>query len=388
VAALVRHPLIDEILDARREYARGERAAFEGYRNHAHRVYNFARSISSLSPQDEDKVAIAAAFHDLCVFDGLDYLEPSIEEAARYLRQTGREAWDREVALMIAFHHRVRPYRAEHARLVEPFRRADWNDFTMGLVRAASHGTCARPPRPNFRSPISSRRQSSDWRWDGCRAIPSARHRFSGVVQPCGAPAAARRGAERRWADAGVGADLRRSATDSPGSGPGAHGREARGFRRQCGCGPDGPHNIGWTFPDEVNAALLDFLAGGTAAVDERRRAVALRWRAEVVDTRTYAPDDALAVRLVTAPGWFAPAPGAGIGAGRRSIPSRSSMRMPIRTAARPRDPGRAFRPALRRGCRGGCGDRRRAAGRGGLAGGWGAVRVRAQAGISRPRGR
>jgi hypothetical protein len=35
---------------------------------------------------------------------------------------------------MIAFHHRVRPYRGGHARLVEPFRRADWNDFTMGLV--------------------------------------------------------------------------------------------------------------------------------------------------------------------------------------------------------------------------------------------------------------
>jgi hypothetical protein len=99
-------------------------------------VYNFARSIASLSPQDEDKVAIAAAFHDLCVFDGLDYLEPSIGEAARYLRETGREEWDREVALMIAFHHRVRPYRGEHARLVEPFRRADWNDFTMGLVRS------------------------------------------------------------------------------------------------------------------------------------------------------------------------------------------------------------------------------------------------------------
>jgi hypothetical protein len=37
---------------------------------------------------------------------------------------------------MIAFHHRLRPYRAEHARLVEPFRRADWNDFTLGLVNA------------------------------------------------------------------------------------------------------------------------------------------------------------------------------------------------------------------------------------------------------------
>ena len=135
MVALVRHPLIDEILDARRGHAGGRHATFEGYRNHAHRVYNFARSISSLSPEDEDKVAIAAAFHDLCVFDGLDYLEPSIGEAARYLKETGREEWDREVALMIAFHHRVRPYRGEHAGLVEPFRRADWNDFTMGVVR-------------------------------------------------------------------------------------------------------------------------------------------------------------------------------------------------------------------------------------------------------------
>jgi len=134
MATLVRHPLIDEILDARREYARGRAAAFEGYRNHAHRVYNFACSLASFSPEDSDKVAIAAAFHDLCAFDGLDYLEPSIEEAAAYLRSTGRERWDREVALTIAFHHRVRPYRGEAAELVEPFRRADWNDFTMGVV--------------------------------------------------------------------------------------------------------------------------------------------------------------------------------------------------------------------------------------------------------------
>jgi hypothetical protein len=132
---LVRHPLIDEVLDARREHARGWHAEFEGYRNHAHRIQNFVRAISPLSGQDEDKVAIAAAFHDLFAFDGLDYLEPSIEEAGRYLRETGRGSWDREVAFIIAFHHRVRPYRGELARLVEPFRRADWNDFTMGLVR-------------------------------------------------------------------------------------------------------------------------------------------------------------------------------------------------------------------------------------------------------------
>ena len=144
MAALVRHPLIDEILDARRSYARGDAAGFEGYRNHAHRVHNFARSIASLSADDEDKLAIAAAFHDLCAFDGLDYIEPSIEEAGRYLRQTGRAAWDREVALMIAFHHRVRPYRGAHQRLVEPFRRADWNDFTMGLVKGGIPGDVRR----------------------------------------------------------------------------------------------------------------------------------------------------------------------------------------------------------------------------------------------------
>jgi hypothetical protein len=134
VDALARHPLIDEILDARREYARGHDAAYEGYRNHAQRINCFVRAISSLSADDREKLAIAAAFHDLCAFDGMDYLEPSIEAAARYLRETGREAWDREVALTIAFHHRIRPYRGEAAHLVEPFRRADWNEVTIGLV--------------------------------------------------------------------------------------------------------------------------------------------------------------------------------------------------------------------------------------------------------------
>lgn len=135
MTALVRHPLIDEILDARRDVAHGDDRAFEGYRNHAHRIQNFVRAISSPSPEDEEKLAIAAAFHDLYAFDGLDYLEPSIEAAAQYLRETGREAWERDVTLTIAFHHRFRPYRGPSASLVEPFRRADWNDFTFGVVR-------------------------------------------------------------------------------------------------------------------------------------------------------------------------------------------------------------------------------------------------------------
>jgi non-heme chloroperoxidase len=31
----------------------------------------------------------------------------------------------------------------------------------------------------------------------------------------------------------------------------------------------NGPHNIGWTFPDETNAAILDFLGQGAAAESE-----------------------------------------------------------------------------------------------------------------------
>jgi non-heme chloroperoxidase len=38
---------------------------------------------------------------------------------------------------------------------------------------------------------------------------------------------------------------------------------------------PDGPHNIGWTHPDEVNAALLDFLAGSAAGSAQASRALA-----------------------------------------------------------------------------------------------------------------
>ena len=134
MTGLARHPLIDEILDARRDVARGQERAFEGYRNHAHRVHNFVRALVPLTAEDEEKVAVAAAFHDLHAFGGLDYIGPSIEDAGRFLRETGREEWDREVAHVIAFHHRVRPYGGEFARLVEPFRRADWNEVTQGLL--------------------------------------------------------------------------------------------------------------------------------------------------------------------------------------------------------------------------------------------------------------
>jgi non-heme chloroperoxidase len=30
---------------------------------------------------------------------------------------------------------------------------------------------------------------------------------------------------------------------------------------------PNGPHNVGWSFPEETNAAMLEFLSGGPQAV-------------------------------------------------------------------------------------------------------------------------
>ena len=44
-------------------------------------------------PDRDDKLAIAAAFHDIAAFDTLDYLVPSIEAQDAWLQQTGRQAW-------------------------------------------------------------------------------------------------------------------------------------------------------------------------------------------------------------------------------------------------------------------------------------------------------
>jgi hypothetical protein len=98
---------------------------------------NFARALTPDLSDRDDKLAIAVAFHDIAAFDTLDYLVPSIEAQDAWLRQTGREAWSDELALIVAEHHRlsgygsVRPY----APLVEAVRRADLVDVSQGLIR-------------------------------------------------------------------------------------------------------------------------------------------------------------------------------------------------------------------------------------------------------------
>ena len=79
-----RHPLIEEILDAHADRARGDEAGFAGYRGHVYRVFNLARGLVDDADDRDDKLAIAAAFHDIEAFAGLDYLAPSI---------TAQDAW-------------------------------------------------------------------------------------------------------------------------------------------------------------------------------------------------------------------------------------------------------------------------------------------------------
>jgi hypothetical protein len=135
-APLDRHPLIDEILDAHASVGARDPNGYEGLRGHAQRVFQYARHLSpSSDPYRDDKIAVAAAFHDLLVFDSLDYLAPSITAADRWLDETGRPEWKGEVALMIAMHHKLTRYKGEAEELVEPFRRADLNEILLGRPR-------------------------------------------------------------------------------------------------------------------------------------------------------------------------------------------------------------------------------------------------------------
>ncbi|MDQ3677802.1 MAG: HD domain-containing protein [Actinomycetota bacterium] len=129
------HPLAVEILDGHRAHALGDDEGYRGYRGHVYRVLNFARALSANIDDRDAKLAIAAAFHDLDAFSALDYLSSSIRAQDAWLRQTGRQAWASELAVVIAEHHRLTPYRGPHAPLAEAFRRADLVDLSQGLIR-------------------------------------------------------------------------------------------------------------------------------------------------------------------------------------------------------------------------------------------------------------
>ena len=156
-------PLVEEILELHRERAHGDEAGYDGYRAHVYRIVNFARALTPDGPDGPDqdeRFAIAAAFHDLAAFDTLDYLVPSIAAQDAWLRDAGRANWSDELALVVAQHHRLSRYppTRAHAPLVEAFRRADLVDVSQGLIRFGLPSSYVKEVRAAFDAKVFFKR--------------------------------------------------------------------------------------------------------------------------------------------------------------------------------------------------------------------------------------
>lgn len=129
------HNLITELL---KPYQSTIGKHYLPYKNHVHRVVNLALALHN-KPTEEDKmkIAIAGVFHDIGLWTAktFNYLNPSIEEAIKYLLSSGRDHWIEEVSLIINMHHKLSSYKGPFRQNVESFRRADLADVSKGLFR-------------------------------------------------------------------------------------------------------------------------------------------------------------------------------------------------------------------------------------------------------------
>lgn len=123
---------LDALLDAHAAVLGPDGTA---YRNHAYRVANLCLAQAEGRPDDVEKIAIAAAFHDIGIWTDrtFDYLPSSVERARAHLAEAGRTEWVSEVSAMVLEHHKLSALRG--GGLPEAFRRADWIDVTRGWRR-------------------------------------------------------------------------------------------------------------------------------------------------------------------------------------------------------------------------------------------------------------
>ena len=124
---------------------------FEKYRNHVYRVFLNCLLMDSAS-SNEEKYAIASVFHDIGIWTNhtIDYLDPSIEEAKRYLTSLGREDLIDEISLMIYWHHKPGKYIGAHSSTVDNFRKADWIDVSLGTKTFGLNKQKIKEARRNF----------------------------------------------------------------------------------------------------------------------------------------------------------------------------------------------------------------------------------------------
>jgi len=125
-------PLIENLLQSYIGYIGKD---FTAYLNHCFRVFNFCAAFLDGKDVDKDKIAIAAAFHDLGIWTNntFDYLKPSQDLAKENLNSINKFEWIDEVESMISNHHKIRKYHSNN--IVESFRKADWTDISLGHLK-------------------------------------------------------------------------------------------------------------------------------------------------------------------------------------------------------------------------------------------------------------
>ena len=100
---------LDELLQA---YAARARQRLHGLQeSHLPGGEPVRRAVLRATPTQLQKMAIAAAFHDMGIWtDGtFDYLQPSIGLAGEHLARSGRPEWTPEITAMILEHHKISP---------------------------------------------------------------------------------------------------------------------------------------------------------------------------------------------------------------------------------------------------------------------------------------
>ena len=142
-------PWVDDILGA---YAGSLGEDLRAYRNHVYRVLNYLLLLAPEQSGNADLLQIAAAFHDLGIWTAgtFDYLEPSKRLARSYLAEKGLTHFGPEVEAIIDHHHKLFPYCGAFSSTVEPFRRADLVDVSLGIVRFGIHKKWVRDVKAEF----------------------------------------------------------------------------------------------------------------------------------------------------------------------------------------------------------------------------------------------
>jgi hypothetical protein len=110
---------------------------YPGYRNHVYRLIHICFALRPCNEEEQQRIMVAGCFHDLGIWSAqtFDYLDPSIALAQEYLLHHDQVAWLPEISLMIDLHHQFRPYGDARYPLVELFRRGDWTDVSLGILR-------------------------------------------------------------------------------------------------------------------------------------------------------------------------------------------------------------------------------------------------------------